>query len=507
MLKIRKIEILQDSGWALEEQCPDVTVELQNDGLYLRGGETPIREVKLTLKNRISDEARILGDAWERGYGDLCWKAKKDTGILPWYFLSDCSGTVEAFGIKTGPNAMCYWTCNGESVIFHADVTSGNRGVRLCGRILHIADFVLQTYSEEPLKAAMDFCEKMCPNPRLPKEPVYGGNDWYCCYGANSRESILEHARKIALCAKGNVNRPYMVIDDGWQICHHSGHDDSQYFNGGPWIASNSRFRGMKSMAEELIDMGLKPGIWMRPLYTTQDFPIEEMRKVEGTRYTMDPTRPWVLEQVKQDVQMLREWGYQLIKHDFSSYDLFDKWGMDNQNYLGMRCAFSIDTKTTAEIIKELYATIREAAGDDVILIGCNTISHLSAGYFEIQRTGDDTSGMEWERTRKMGVNTLAFRMCQHNRFYAADADCVGITKNVPWEKNRQWLDVLAKSGTVLFVSIADDGSFNGEIRNAITEAFQKASQVHEPSQPVDWMESLTPSKWISDFGMDCYHW
>ena len=44
-----------------------------------------------------------------------------------------------------------------------------------------------------------------------------------------------------------------------------------------------------------------------------------------------------------------------------------------------------------------------------------------------IQRTGDDTSGKTWERTRVMGVNTLAFCLPQHGVFYEIDADCVGI--------------------------------------------------------------------------------
>ena len=147
---------------------------------------------------------------------------------------------------------------------------------------------------------------------------------------------------------------------------------------------------------------------------------------------------------------------------------------------------------------------IRQELLDDVVLIGCNTLSHLSAGYFEIQRTGDDTSGIEWARTKKMGVNTLAFRMCQHNTFYAHDADCVGITTEIDWNKNKQWLDVLAKSATPLFVSIADD-AFSDEVKSAITEAFKIASVNTTISRPVDWIENKTPQEWISAFGRDEY--
>ena len=45
-----------------------------------------------------------------------------------------------------------------------------------------------------------------------------------------------------------------------------------------------------------------------------------------------------------------------------------------------------------------------------------------------------------------MGVNTLAFRMPQHSTFYSHDADCLGLTKDVPWALNEQWLRLLAGS-------------------------------------------------------------
>ena len=118
--------------------------------------------------------------------------------------------------------------------------------------------------------------------------------------------------------------------------------------------------------------------------------------------------------------------------------------------------AFADQTRTTAEIIHAFYVALREAAGT-AMLLGCNTIGHLTAGLFELQRIGDDTSGRDWNRTRKMGVNTLAFRIPQHGAFFAIDADCVGVTNAVPWRFNRQWLDLLARSGTPLFVSVAPD--------------------------------------------------
>ena len=148
-------------------------------------------------------------------------------------------------------------------------------------------------------------------------------------------------------------------------------------------------------------------------------------------------------------------------------------------------------SRTTAEIISDLYQALRRGAGNS-LLLGCNTIGHLGAGLFEVQRIGDDTSGREWSRTRKMGVNTLAFRMPQHNTFFAADADCVPVTKDIPWKLTKQWLDLVALSGTALFVS-ADPAATGPEQREALKAAFAQASRPLPPGEPLDWMETTTP--------------
>jgi alpha-galactosidase len=103
-------------------------------------------------------------------------------------------------------------------------------------------------------------------------------------------------------------------------------------------------------------------------------------------------------------------------------------------------------TRTNAEALTDLYRTIREAAGNQVRLIGCNTVSHLATGFHEVQRTGDDTSGRSWNRNRRMGVNTLAFRAPQQGAFYAVDPDIVAITNAVSWDLVAQWLRLVSES-------------------------------------------------------------
>ena len=113
-----------------------------------------------------------------------------------------------------------------------------------------------------------------------------------------------------------------------------------------------------------------------------------------------------------------------------------------------------------------------------------------------VQRIGDDTSGVQWERTRKMGINSLAYRAAQHGAFFAVDADCVGLTEKIPWELNRQWLELVARSGTPLFVSV-DPKAAVSEQRAALKDAFALAAKLQPLGEPLDWLNTTCPARWL----------
>lgn len=211
--------------------------------------------------------------------------------------------------------------------------------------------------------------------------------------------------------------------------------------------------------------------------------------------HTLDPTVDGAAEQIRTDVQRLRGWGFHLLKHDFSTYDLLGRWGFQmSAEIIDSGWHFADRTRSNAEIFRAFYTTLRQAAGAK-FLLGCNTVGHLATRLFEVQRIGADTSGRDWSRTRKMGVNTLAFRSPQQGVFFDIDADCVGITKAIPWPLNRQWLDLLAASGTPLFVSAAPD-AIGPEQRDALREAFRIAAGRQPPCEPLDWIQSNEPEHW-----------
>ncbi len=329
----------------------------------------------------------------------------------------------------------------------------------------------------------------LSPAPRLPAAPVYGHNDWYYAYGNNSATSVLADAGRVVDLSPGGANRPFVVIDDGWQP------ERGASKNGvGEWDRGNERFPDMPGLAAGITAAGARPGIWMRPLLAPKDAP-GAWRLLRNTSY-LDPTHPATLEKVAADVSRIRGWGFELIKHDYSTFDILGRWGRT------MDAAITRDgwtfgpgpVRTTAEVIGDLYRTIRRGAGDGLV-IGCNTVSHLSAGLFEMCRIGDDTSGQDWIRVPRMGVNALAFRGVQQGAFYVADPDCVGVTRDIPWEKNRQWLDLLARSGTMLFVSLAPD-AMTDTVRRDVRAALALAAVPQPLGEPLDWQRALWPRDW-----------
>jgi alpha-galactosidase len=491
----------------------EVTLKLNGNatGVFINSPGTALTGVRLQWKYQVRQATKALGDSWERTYGDAGWKTP-DAGIKnAWYVLLHDHAHTACFGVKTGCGAICWWTVSDGSLALTLDTHSGGNGVELGSRQLHAADIVTTegTSAETPFLTARRFCKLMCQEPRLPKQPVYGINDWYFAYGNNSAKLITETTALMAALVADTDNRPFSVIDAGWAVY-------SPYLPGdGGWADDfskpNEKFKDMHAVASDIVKLGMRPGLWTRPLCAKyNDKPNLLLPKIKGRddpkNPVLDPTIPENIERVKNNISIYKQWGYEMVKHDYTTYDITGRWGFEmTDGITPSGWNFNDKTKTTAEIINHLYGAIRGAAGD-MYLIGCNTISHLSAGVFELNRIGDDTSGKDWTRTRKMGVNTLGFRMPQHNTFYAADGDCVGLTSEVPWKKNKQWMQLLAESSAPLFISAQPD-VLGAEQKAFIKQCFAKAAKVQPIGEPLDWLTNPLPARWKLDNRVVDFDW
>ncbi len=499
-MKFEKVVLTTEEGkfeknYSEELQFNETKIRFIQNGeeisCFLLADKTPIISIEIIAEKSFPENANILGDAWERSYGDLEWSTETKDRSMPWYFLAFHEDVVWAYGVKVRPAAMCEWRVKNGKVCLTMDVCNGTKGVILGGRTLEVATICYKRYQGiAPFESCVDFCKQMCDDGIPYKKPIYGGNNWYYAYGNSSHEEVVKDSEFIATLSEGLEEKPFMIIDECW----------AKHSCAGPWDETNEKFPDMKKLADEMKAAGVRPGIWVRPLlYMGVDFPKDWVLSVneENGGSVLDITNPEAKAYALRCFTTLHNWGYELIKHDFTSYDLFGGFAVDFNGFIKKGdWAFGDRSKTNAEIVVELYKDIRKAAKGSIIL-GCNTFSHLVAGLVELQRTGDDTSGRDFARTLKMGVNTLAFRMCQHNIFYAVDADCVGITDLIPWEQNSQWLTLVAESRTPLFVSVKS-GSVSAEIIEEIKQGF--ALSISKPTEfkAVDWLETKTPTVWKS---------
>ena len=469
----------------------DILLEYENGCARLTAARTGVSFITLFWPASLPAGCRFLGDAWERGYGDFEWRGFVFDRVMPWYFFALAGDTLGCYGVKTGPNAMCSFTCDPHGIKLHLDVRSGGAPVKLGGRALTLCEVVCCECAADDLFAAQrSFLKKLAVGPVFPKETVYGFNNWYYAYGESSRKEILENAAHLSRLTQGLSNRPFMVIDDGWQMLRYNG------YIGGPWRQGKKEFGDMASLAAEMAAMDVLPGIWYRPLQN-RDPALPESAYRTPADGILDPSRPEVLEYIAEDVSAFCDWGYRLLKYDFSTFDLTGRWGPAmGRDFCGGGIRFADGSKTTAEIVKGLYKTIYEAAKGRAEILGCNCVGHLGVGYMHLNRTGDDTSGRDFARTRRMGVNTLAFRMPQHGVFYHADADCVGITEHIAWEKNETWLRLLAHSGTPLFVSVAPALPTPAQ-NEVLARRLAEASAPREIAVPLDVLDSTTPERWL----------
>ena len=455
--------------------------------LTLAAPSTPIAAVHVRWRSQVDSGLRALGDAWERSYGELGWRDLIPERVMPWYFATHDGATCHGYGVKTGAAALCFWQLDPEGVSLWLNVTNGGEGVELGPRRLTMATVITRRGSqgEDAVEAVAGLCGAMCARPSRPKVPIYGANDWNYSYGRSTAETIVRDTEFIVELSPSVGVRPFSVIDGGWS-------------NG------TTAWPDMGKLAADIKQRTARPGIWIRPLEAPRDavpgllLPGARFgeKKERAREFAYDPTVPEAKEKIRAKMLQAVGWGYEMVKHDFSTYDLLGQWGFEMGPQPTLPgWSLHDKSKTNAEVIAELYTMLRQAAGEPVLLDGCNTVGHLGQGIFDLQRTGDDTSGRQWERTRRMGVNTLAFRLPQNGTFYTVDADLVGITDAVPWEFNQQWLEVLARSGAATIVSPGPPAR-GAQQRAALREAFKLAAAGGAGARPVDWMDGSTPEHW-----------
>lgn len=471
--------------------------------ITLLPSDKPVKRIKLRWRGDMSDAQLVLGDAFERNYSysfgfDLYgfWHAPIPEMKMPWYFHVYDGEKLNSFGVKTGPDAICYFQCDERGITLWLDVRNFRGGVSLKEPLVVAKVVCLEgNEGEDPLVTARNFCSIMCDNPVLPKSPIFGVNNWYWAYGNISHDSVMvETDQLMDMCADA-VAKPFMILDDGWQSGRFK-NEEGNVYNGGPWTTSTPAFPSMRDTAMAIREKGAIPGLWFRPLLAYGDLPSEIVSPYQnhpvGTM--LDATHPEVLNMTYNSVKTMVDWGFGLIKHDFTTYDtigLFDTLADGDAHFYDRSI-------TNCTMLKNLFKTIQRAAGDNEV-IGCNAANHLVAGIHSSQRSGHDTSGNSFEISRIAGAASF-IRLPQNNTFFSVDPDCAAFTHRVPIDINLDFLEACANSGLVTLASVTP-GILKGKDLSRIRAIYKTASLGGIDAVPNKWVGNNVPSKFTAKNG------
>ncbi len=454
----------EDTPFRFEEdlnaECPvqyEYRVEEKSAKVIVYPSGSPIKFLKLRFHADLSFVEGVCGDEWvcvgDAGSSSpIQWCSMMPHRRLPWYCYLRSGKQLGCYGVKTGADCFAFWQADAHGLTLFLNLMAGSVGVDLKEELVacEIVERVAPE-GEEPYWSAKAFAGIMCDHPVLPKQPVFGANNWYWAYGNITHDIVMRETDQLLEMTAGTKHHPYMIIDDGWQYNRCL---QPPTYIGGPWIGGE-HFGDVEKTAQCIQEKGAKPGIWFRPLLTLGRIPQEAYYRASEGGQVMDPTHPYTLERVCQDAARIRNWGFELIKHDFSTYDIVGA-NMRSKDH-GVKLTnctekFYDTTKTMATVLKNLYRAIQKGAGDADV-IGCNVVGHLSAGIHSIQRVSYDTSGRSFVYTACNGANAM-MRLPQNGNFFMLDADCAAFTEKVPADANLEFLKMCAVTGTVTLASV-----------------------------------------------------
>ena len=314
--------------WTGTNRAAGVTVDfaaaLRQAVVSISAPAVPVQRIQLRWNRRLSEDVVALGDAWERSYGDLEWRPLQAERALPWYALLHAQGQTSGMGIKTGAASFAFWQVDISGISLWLDVRNGGNGVSLGSRTLEAATIVQckGALDESAFTVTQRLCRAMAEGTQVPinrgglqTDTILGSNDWYYAYGQNTHDGILRDADLVASLAPAGQIKPFTVIDDGYQ--------------------DPSRFPSLPRLASAIRDRHVIPGLWIRPLRAAPGTPanllLPESRwsgpRGEQGPVAYDPTIPEALHAVVSVAAEACDWGFDLIKHDFTTWELFGQWG------------------------------------------------------------------------------------------------------------------------------------------------------------------------------------
>jgi alpha-galactosidase len=331
-----------------------------------------------------------------------------------------------------------------------------------------------------------------------------GWCSWYQFFDAVAHEDVMEN---LEWAAEQRRHIPFNLIqiDDGYQA------------QVGDWFQSKQSFpQGVVGIAQRAKKEGFTPGLWLAPLIVRpearilKDHPDWLLRRRGGrpvqagfiwNRFTraLDPTHPEVIEHLQQLIQTaIGEWGFEYLKLDFL--------------YAGALAGVRHNRKMTrAQALRHALLAMREAAGDDVYMLGCGCPLGSGIGIFDAMRIGADVAptwhpaylGMklpfkkepDFPAARNAIRNTIT-RAPMHRRLWVNDPDCL-LMRGTDTELSEYEVQTLATTIALSAGSLIVSDDLPSLDKNRIQWLAKLIPPLIRQARAIDWFDESHPARLV----------
>ncbi len=346
----------------------------------------------------------------------------------------------------------------------------------------------------------------------LPLQPA-GYCTWYSKpYGGAADEKHLAELAAFSATNLAPFGFSVVQIDDKWQAGWKRSSPSSPKKNFTTHDPNGPYPSGMKAAADQIKSLGLTPGIWFMPFAGTVGDPYFDQhldwfaKTADGNPYDtpwggtcFDLTQPGAREHVRDIVSRIcREWGFQYIKIDGLWTGTATKQLYVNSGYkeddIG-EAVFHDPKKTNIEVYRDGLKLVREAAGKNVFILGCNAPQNMrsyggSFGLVDAMRIGPDNKA-DWKSLLR-GPTFGSRHYFLNRRIWHNDPDPVYVRTNVPLNHARLICTWVALSGQLNLSSEWLPGLPPDRL-----EILKRTMPGHDAiARPVDLFENDLPQIW-----------
>jgi hypothetical protein len=340
------------------------------------------------------------------------------------------------------------------------------------------------------------------------RDPLCGYSTWYHAH-ALDQERMAQLAQFCKEQRLTDFGMNFLQIDDQWQLARR---DFTSHKPNGPYSD------GMKPTADHIRSAGMVAGLWLTPFgwdstlprfADHQDWFVH--RRSDGKVYDvkwagdcLDMSHPEARAFLRQVIaRMTHEWGFGLLKID----------GL----WAGMACsilypqptyrddglgdaAFHDPLKTNEQVYRDGLRLVRDAAGPDAFILGCNIAQNMrtmggSIGLVDSMRIGPDIKA-NWAAVVRC-ANPAGRLYFWNGRVWWNDPDCLMLRDPLTLDMGRAWGSFIALSGQLHLVSEWLPGLPADRL-----DVLKRTIPNHaHAARPVDLFERDMPREWHMTWG------